>query len=105
MDRTLVCFSSGFDFDVRQYGPMLVNGDKPEFKMVSAVNIRSFRLIKILKGCKHFVLYDAKKLGITQLHIDEITRDNPQCNIYVVIFGKAENVVLKSYGPHILLHV
>ena len=76
--------------------------------MVSAVNIRrcrSFRQIKILKGCKHLVLYDADKLGISQVHIDELTRDNPQCNIYVVIFGKTEDVVLKSYGPHILLHV
>ena len=105
VDRTLVCFSSGFNFDFRQYGPMLVNAEKTEFKMVSAVNIRSFRQIKILKGCKHLVLYDVKRLGLTEVQIDEITFDNPQCNIYVVIFGHSEDVVLKSYGPHILLHV
>ena len=106
VDRTLVFFRCSYNFDVRQYGPMIVQGG--EVKMLSAVNIRrcqSFRQIKILKGCKHLVLYDADKLEISQVHIDELTRDNPQCNIYVVIFGKTEDVVLKSYGTHILLHV
>ena len=105
VDRTLVCFSSGYNFDLRQYGPMIANDERTEFKMLSAVNIRSFRQIKILKGCKHLVLYDVKRLGLTEVQIDALTFDNPQCTIYAVVIGGSEDVVLKSYGPHILLHV